>query len=63
MANENMVTIPLEEYIQLRRQADENFYIADRLGQFEQRLSNFEDAVWKLEKRVEDVTKLAMEMD
>lgn len=61
MANENMVTIPLEEYIQLRRQADENFYIADRLGQFEQRLSNFEDAVRKLEKRVENVAKLAME--
>ena len=61
MAEMNTVTIPLEEYIQLRRQADENFYIADRLGQFEQRLSNFEDDVWKLEKRIEDVAKIAME--
>lgn len=54
MANENVVTIPLEEYIELRRKADENFYLADRLGQFEQRLHNFDERLWKLEMEVKN---------
>lgn len=53
MANENMVTIPLDEYIELRRKADENFYIADRLGQFEQRMINLENNQWRVEREVE----------
>lgn len=54
MANENMVTIPLDEYIELRRKADENFYLTDRLGQLDQRIFN-------LENRVEEVARIAME--
>jgi hypothetical protein len=54
MANETMVTIPLEEYIELRRKAGENLYLADRLGQFEQRM-------WHLENSVEEVARIAME--
>ena len=53
MANENMVTIPLEEYIDLRRKADENLYLATQLGGFEQKLFNIEDRLWKLESRAE----------
>ena len=52
MANEATVTISLEEYIELRRRADENFYLADRLGQFEQRLWNCEKKVLDLEGMV-----------
>ena len=54
MANETMVTIPLEEYIELRRKADENFYLADRLGQFEQRTMNLENRLWELERKFEN---------
>jgi hypothetical protein len=51
MASENMVTIPLDEYIELRRKAEENLYLATQLGQFEQRLNNFDERLWKLESR------------
>ena len=54
MANETMVTIPLDEYIELRRKADENFYLADRLGQFEQRTMNLENRLWELERKFEN---------
>ena len=54
MANEATVTIPLEEYIDLRRRADENLYLAERLGQFEQRLWNMETKVLDLEMVVRD---------
>ena len=54
MANETMVTIPLEEYMDLRRKAEENLYLATQLGQFEQRLNNFDEKLWKLERRIED---------
>lgn len=43
MANETTVTIPLEEYIELRRKADENLYLATQLGAFEQRQWNYEN--------------------
>ena len=54
MANENMVTIPLDEYIELRRKADENLYLATQLGAFEQKLFNIEDRLWKLERKAEE---------
>ena len=49
----NTVTIPLEEYIELRRKADENFYLTDRLGQLDQRIINCENRMWELERKVE----------
>ena len=54
MANENMVTIPLEEYIELRRRSEENFYLTDRMGKFEQRQVDFENKLWELERRIEN---------
>ena len=54
MANETMVTIPLEEHMDLRRRAEENLYLATQLGGFEQKLFNIEDRLWKLERRIED---------
>lgn len=48
MANEATVTIPLEEYIELRRRADENLYLATQLG-------NFESKVWQMENRLMDL--------
>ena len=49
----NTVTIPLEEYIELRRKADENLYLATELGAFKDRLYQHEDRLRYLERKVE----------
>ena len=54
MANETTVTIPLEEYIDLRRKAEENLYLATQLGAFENKLWNLETRVLNLEGRIQD---------
>ena len=54
MANENMVTIPLDEYIELRRKADENLYLATELGAFRDRMWNLESKMNDLERKVLD---------
>lgn len=53
MANEATVTIPLEEYIELRRKADENLYLATELGAFRDRLWNLETRLGDFERRLE----------
>ena len=53
MSEINTVTIPLEEYIELRRKADENLYLATKLGAFEDRLYQYEDRLRYLERKVE----------
>ena len=57
MANENMVTIPLEEYIDLRKRAEENLYLATKLGAFEDRLYQVEDRMRYLESRFDEWQK------
>ena len=52
MSDVNTVTIPLEEYIELRRKADENFYLVDRLGQMDARMFNMEQKVFDMERRL-----------
>ena len=54
MANEATVTIPLEEYLELRRKADENLYLATQLGAMDQRMFNLEDRMRDLERLVRD---------
>lgn len=52
MANENVVTIPLDEYIELRRKADENFYLANQLGQMDNRMWEFDNRLRDFERRL-----------
>ena len=52
MANETTVTIPLEEYIELRRKAEENLYLATQLGNFENKLWEFDSRLRDLERKV-----------
>ena len=47
MPEMNTVTIPLEEYIDLRKKAEENLYLATQLGGFENKL-------WELDRRMCD---------
>lgn len=61
MANEATVTILLEEYIELRRKAEENLYLATQLGAFESRqwdfdtrLREFGDKLFDLERKLKD---------
>ena len=54
MANETTVTIPLEEYLELRRKADENLYLATQLGAMDSRMFNLEDRMRDLERLVRD---------
>ena len=54
MASENMVTIPLEEYMDLRKRAEENLYLAVKLGAFEDRMYKIEDGMRYLERRFEE---------
>ena len=52
MPEMNTVTIPLGEYIELRRKADENLYLATQLGGFENKL-------WELDRRMCDLERNA----
>lgn len=61
MANEATVTIPLEEYIELRRKAEENLYLATQLGNFERRqwdfdtrLGEFNEKLFDFERKLKD---------
>ena len=57
MANETMVTIPLEEYMDLRKRAEENLYLATKLGAFEDRLYRVDDRMGYLESRFDEWQK------
>lgn len=54
MANENMVTIPLEEYMDLRRKAEENLYLATQLGAFDQRLRVHDSRLRDIERKIDE---------
>lgn len=53
MTNEATVTIPLDEYVELRRKADENLYLATQLGAMDSRMFNLEDRLRDFERRFE----------
>lgn len=53
MADMNTVTIPLEEYIELRRRADESVFIVTKLGALEDKLWHFEDRLNRVETKME----------
>lgn len=50
----NVVTIPLEEYFDLRTRADMNAALLAQLAQLEARLSDFDRRLWMLEGKVND---------
>lgn len=52
MANENTVTIPIEEYFELRKQSEMNAYLLGELVRYEERFRRFEDMLFRLEDEV-----------
>ena len=52
MAEMNIVTIPLEDYIELRRKADETIYLANQLGEMNQRYAELSERICKIEMKV-----------
>lgn len=52
MAELNTVTIPLENYIELRRKADETIYLANQLGEINQRYAELFERICRIEMKV-----------
>lgn len=52
MAELNTVTIPLEDYIELRRKADETIYLANQLGEMNQRYAELFERICRIEMKV-----------
>ncbi len=52
MANENMVTIPLDEYFDLRQKAEINTFLMNELGRMEGRFQGLERIVFDCENAV-----------
>ena len=50
MADTNTVTIPLEEYFDLRQKADMNAFLMNELGRMDARFQDFERRLWDLER-------------
>ena len=50
----NVVTIPLEEYFDLRTRADMNAALLAQLAQMEARMSDFDRRLWNVEGKVEN---------
>lgn len=49
MATENTVTIPIEEYFELRKQSEMNAYLLGELARNDERFRRLEDHVFRLE--------------
>lgn len=52
MANENTVTINIEEYFELRKQSEMNAYLLGELARYEERFRLFDDRLFRLEDEV-----------
>ncbi len=52
MATENTVTIPIEEYFDLRQKADMNAYLLGELVKYDERFRLFDDRLFRLEDEV-----------
>ena len=52
MANENTVTIPVEEYFDLRQKANMNAYLLGELKRYEERFCRYDEKLFRLEDEV-----------
>lgn len=52
MANENTVTVSVEEYFELRKQSEMNAYLLGELVRYEERFHLFDERLFRLEDEV-----------
>lgn len=52
MATENTVTIPIEEYFELRKQSEMNAYLLGELVRYDERFRLYDDRLFRLEDEV-----------
>lgn len=52
MANENTVTINIEEYFELRKQSEMNAYLLGELVRYDERFRVFDERLFRLEDEV-----------
>ena len=52
MAEMNTVTIPLEDYIELRRKADETIYLSNQLGRIDSELAEHDRRIFDIEGKL-----------
>ena len=52
MANENTVTINIEEYFELRKQSEMNAYLLGELVRYDERFRLFDERLFRLEDEV-----------
>ena len=52
MANENTVTIPIEEYFDLRQKAEMNSFLMVELGRMNERLNGLDSQWYRLEEEI-----------
>ena len=52
MANENTVTIPVEEYFDLRQKAEMNAYLLGEIRKYDERFILFDEKLFRLEDEV-----------
>ena len=54
MDNANTVTIPIEEYFDLREKANMNVYLMERFGFIERQFNDIEKRLWEIERRADN---------
>ncbi len=52
MVNENTVTIPIEEYFDLRQKAEMNAFLMGQLHNIDRRFDKYDDILFRLEDEV-----------
>ncbi len=52
MAEINTVTIPIEEYFEMRRKAEETLYLANQLGEMSARFAEYDRRIFELERKL-----------
>lgn len=52
MAEVNMVTIPIEEYMNLREKANMNGFLMNELGRMDSRFQDIDRRLWELERKM-----------
>ncbi len=52
MAEINTVTIPVDEYIELKRKAEETLFLANQLGQMSSQFAEYDRRIYEIERKI-----------